>query len=30
MGGAFEVFVRYCFGLEGEKINTEYKNARYL
>ena len=30
MGGAFEVFVRYCFGLEGEKINKEYKNARYL
>lgn len=30
IGGAFEIFVRYCFGLEGEKINTEYKNARYL
>ncbi len=30
MGGAFEVFVRYCFGLEGDKVNTEYKNARYL
>ncbi len=30
MGGAFEVTVRYCFGLEAEKVNTEYKNARYL
>ncbi len=30
IGGAFEIFVRYCFGLEGEKANTEYKNARYL
>lgn len=30
IGGAFEVFVKYCFGLEGEKVNTEYKNARYL
>ncbi|MDE7073319.1 MAG: type IX secretion system membrane protein PorP/SprF, partial [Bacteroidales bacterium] len=30
IGGAFEVCVRYCFGLEGEKVNTEYKNARYL
>lgn len=30
IGGSFEIFVSYCFGLEGEKINTEYKNARYL
>lgn len=30
IGGAFEVTVRYCFGLETEKVNTEYKNARYL
>lgn len=30
IGGAFEVSVRYCFGLETEKVNTEYKNARYL
>ncbi|MDE7101732.1 MAG: type IX secretion system membrane protein PorP/SprF, partial [Bacteroidales bacterium] len=30
IGGSFEVMVRYCFGLEGEKVNTDYKNARYL
>lgn len=30
MGGAFEVSVKYCFGLEGDNTNTEYKNARYL
>ncbi|MDE5575607.1 MAG: PorP/SprF family type IX secretion system membrane protein [Bacteroidales bacterium] len=30
LGGAVEVTVRYCFGLETEKVNTEYKNARYL
>lgn len=30
IGGAFEIMVKYCFGLEGEKVNTEYKNARYL
>lgn len=30
IGGAFEITVRYCFGLEGERVNTEYKNARYL
>ncbi|MCM1042305.1 MAG: PorP/SprF family type IX secretion system membrane protein [Bacteroides sp.] len=30
IGGAFEISVKYCFGLEGEKVNTEYKNARYL
>lgn len=30
MGGAFEVFLSYTFGLEGDKVNTEYKNARYL
>ena len=30
IGGAFEVLVRYCFGLEGDNVNTEYKNARYL
>ncbi len=30
IGGAFEICVRYRFGLEGETINTEYKNARYL
>ncbi|MEG1499149.1 MAG: PorP/SprF family type IX secretion system membrane protein [Bacteroidales bacterium] len=28
--GGFEVFVKYCFSLEGDKLNTEYKNARYL
>lgn len=30
IGGSFEIFVSYSFGLEGEKVNTEYKNARYL
>lgn len=30
IGGAFEIMVKYCFGLESEKVNTEYKNARYL
>lgn len=30
IGGSFEVMVRYCFGLESEKVNTDYKNARYL
>ncbi len=30
IGGAFEACVRYRFGLEGEKVNTDYKNARYL
>lgn len=30
IGGSFEVSLKYCFGLEGERINTEYKNARYL
>lgn len=30
MGGSLEVFVKYCFSLDADKVNTEYKNARYL
>lgn len=30
MGGSLEVFIKYCFKLDTDKINTVYKNARYL
>ena len=30
MGGSLEVFVKYCFNLDVDKVNTEYKHARYL
>lgn len=28
--GGFELFVKYCFSLEGDKHSSEYKNSRYL
>lgn len=29
-GGGIEIFVKYCFGLNADKLNTDYKNSRYL
>ncbi len=30
MPGSLEVFFKYCFKLDTDKMNTVYKNARYL
>ena len=30
MAGSLGVFIKYCFKLDTDKVNTVYKNARYL
>lgn len=29
-GGSLEIYLKYCFELNADKVNTNYKNSRYL
>ncbi|MEG1763224.1 MAG: type IX secretion system membrane protein PorP/SprF, partial [Bacteroidales bacterium] len=29
-GGSLEISLKYCFKLDADKVNTNYKNSRYL